>query len=216
METILYEPFKTVPISKFRPELKFEFIDLPDQLFDYALIKAARTLAKDGSLIRRRIVIHPVPNAETYKLTSPDGLEICAILGIWYDSCCSEGRVSRGYQPPANAQVCPRNYAWYDDITDELHILNSCAANRVYYITVSVCPADDACEFPSVLYDEYFDLLLLGAKSRILRMNNKPWTNLQLSVMYEKQFTEGIASASVEAHTKKQRGMIKMHWGKIL
>lgn len=205
-----------MPLSKFRPELRFEFIDLPDQLFDYALIRAARTLAKDGNLIRRRIVVHPQPNAETYKLHSADGLEICAILGIWQDSCFNEGPVARSFLPSPQACLCPKEYAWYDDIEDELHIIQNCGKRSTYYITAAVCPADDTCDFPAVLFDDYVDLLLLGAKSRILRMHNKPWTNLQLATMYEKGFTEGIAAAAAEALTKKQRGMIKMQWGKIL
>lgn len=205
-----------LPLSKFRPELRFEFIDLPDQLFDYALIRAARTIAKDGNVIRRRIVVHPVPEAETYKLRSPDGLEICSILGIWYESCCSEGSVPRTFVPSPSACLCPRDYAWYDDIEDELHLVQSCAMRCVYYVTVAVCPPDDTCELPAVLYDEYLDLLLLGAKSRILRLNNKPWSNLQLAALYEKGFTEGIAAASVDALTRKQRGVIRMRPGRIL
>lgn len=216
MGEILYEPFKTVPLHQFRVELKFEFPDLPEALFDYAIIRAARTIAKDGNVIRRRIIVRPYPNAENYKLVSPDGLEVCSVLGIWYDSCCFEGPVRRSFVPPARACVCPREYAWYDDIDDELHITGRCGSQGVYYILVSVCPPDTACDLPAIYYDDFDDLLLLGAKSRILRMHKKPWSNLQLAAMYEKGFTEGIAAAAVEALTKKQRGVIKTQWGKIL
>ena len=214
---IQYEQLKTVPLSKFHPELRFEFIDLPTQLFDYALIRAARTIAKDGGVIRRRIVINPTPYVENYKLRSPDGFEVCSVLGIWYDSCCGDGQVARGFTPLPSARLCPRDYAWYDDIEEELHIVQGvCRYPCLFYVTVSVCPPDETCELPAVFYDEYVDLLLLGAKARILRLNNKPWTNLQLAALYEKGFTEGIALASVEAHTKKMRGLIKMRPGRIL
>lgn len=213
----LYEPFKTVPLSKFHPELKFEFGDLPEQLFDYALIRAARTLAKEGNVIRRRVIVQLYPNAETYKLRSPDGLEFCSILSVYFASsaCCCDVELRRSFDPPRGSLLCARSFAWYDDIEEELHV-TGCHKNDTLYVTMSVCPPDDTCEFPSILFDDYVDLLLLGAKARILRIDNKPWTNLQLATMYEKGFNDGIAAAAVDTFTKHQRGSIKVNWGKIL
>lgn len=216
-ETILFEPHKTVALSKFHPELRFEFPDLPEALFNFALLRAARTLATDGKVIRRRVTVYPYPNVETYKLQSHDGMEICAILGIRALMADNSTRwIPRTFDTPDTLCECSRDMAWYDDMAEELHIRQKCGCRGVYFVSTAVRPADDACELPAEFYSEHLDLLLLGAKSRILRMNNKPWTNLQLATLYEKGFYDGIATAAVDAHTHLQNGKIKMQFGRII
>lgn len=214
--SVVFEPFRAVPLSKFYPELRFEFSDLPDPLFDYALIQTARTMAKDGKLVRRRAVITPQGNVTTYSLRSPDGLEVCGILGIRIATNLGEHLIGRSFDPPAHSRCCGRDLAWYDDIENELHLQPHCACRACYYISLAVCPSDTACELPAVFYDDHLDLLLTGAKSRILRMDNKPWTNLQLAMAYDKAFNAALPSAAIDTHTHLQRGSIKMHFGRIL
>lgn len=214
-ETVLYEPFKTVPLSKFHPELQFEFPDLPEQLFDFALIRAARTIAKDGKVLQRRCVIHPQPNVCRYALRSPDGLELVAVLSIRHDTPCRTHYVRQSFVAPESSVCCDRHRAWYDDLEECLHIQTP-YLNSIYYVTIAVTPPDAVCDLPAIYYDEYLDLLLLGAKARILRMNNKPWTNLQLAVAYDRSFAEGIQTAAVDTLVHSQTGFIKMQFGRIL
>ena len=212
-----FEPFKTVPLEKFLPELRFEFTDLPDALFKYALIRAARTMAQEGNLIRRRAVIYTKPGVTRYALRSPDGLEIHAILGAKASSCCTtDKRLKRHFEPPMGVHyICNKDSVWYDEHEEVLHIDLGCHYQEVY-VTLSVVPPDDACELPAIYFDEYVDMLLEGAKARILRQNNKPWTNLQLANAYEKNFTESIAFAAMETHAHKMRGSVKMNFGRVM
>lgn len=144
-------------------------------------------------------------------------MEICGILSIMYDSVCDHSDyVPRAFVAPASAVVCDRRIAWYDDIEGELHIRNAGCWPTVFYISLAVCPPDDTCELPEAYYSQYSDLLIMGAKALILRMNNKPWTNIQLAAVYDKSFTEGCARATVDAHTHLQRGHIKMGFGRII
>lgn len=215
--TVTFESFRMVPLEKFLPELRFEFTDLPDALFKYAVIRAARVMAQDGNLIRRKAVIHTKPGVTRYALRSPDGLEICSILGAKASSCCtSDHRLTRYIEPPRRScHVCGKDAVWYDDQEEVLHIEAWCHYHEVY-VTVAVCPPDDACELPAAYYDDYIEVLLQGAKARILRMNNKPWTNLQLANAYEKNFVESIAYVAVEAQTHKMRGSFKINFGRIM
>ena len=213
--TVVFEPFRTVPLDKFLPELQFEFEKLPDALFKWALIRAARDMAKTGNLIRRRAVIRTQCGVTRYALRSPDGLEVCGILGIRGIACCDEHVVVRSFDPPTGARVCGRERAWYDEQDGVLHFHSPYFPGE-YYVTLAVCPADDACELPAILYDDHIDVLMAGARARILRMANKPWTNFQLADAYERHFHEGVADAAVETHTHLMRGGIRMNFGRAL
>lgn len=213
--TVVFEPFQEVPLERFLPELRFEFTDLPDPLFKWALIRAARDFAKGSNAIRRRAVLHTQRCVTRYALRSPDGLEICGILGIRGRACCGEHTVVRSFDPPVDAHCCRRERAWYDDHDQALHLQSPYFPGE-YFIELAVCPPDDACELPAVLYHEHVDGVLSGARARIYRMGNKPWTNFQLADGYEKHFRETIGEAAVEANTHYMRGGIRMNFGRAL
>ena len=70
---IIYEPFKTRPLDSFLEELRFEYPTLPAQLFQFYLLKAARNMARQGNLIRRRAAVNLEPCITRYRLESPMG-----------------------------------------------------------------------------------------------------------------------------------------------
>ena len=93
---IIYEPFKTRPLDSFLEELRFEYPTLPAQLFQFYLLKAARNMARQGNLIRRRAAVNLEPCITRYRLESPDGLEICGILRSYIIPCgCCGGHDAR-------------------------------------------------------------------------------------------------------------------------
>ena len=213
---IVHERLATVPVSKFLPELRFEFTDLPDQLFEWALLRTARSLAKDGGIIRRRVIIQTQCGVERYALRSPDGLEVNTILGIKGMSCCDcLHTVPRSFDPPDGCHSCAREEAWYDDQEQELHLISHCTPG-IYFVSMSVVPADDACELPIEFYDDYIDMLLNGTRAKILRLNNKPWTNFQLADAYMRGVEENLREAIIEVNTHKMRGAVKINFGRAL
>ena len=76
---VLYEAFRTRPLSDFHAELSFEFPTLPEALFDYYLIRTAIDMAKRGNLIRRRAVLTAQHGVTRYRLVSPDQLAAASI-----------------------------------------------------------------------------------------------------------------------------------------
>ena len=212
---VVFEPHKEVTLEKFLPELRFEFTDLPDPLFKWAIIRAARDMARDGNIIRRNAVVDAAPGVSRYPLRSPDGLEVCGILGIKKASCLGHAPVGRTFDPPDDAMPCGRELAWYDDVDGVLHLPLACPPER-YFLFLSVMPADDACTLPEAYYREHIDVLMTGAKARIMRISGKPWTNLQMADAYERHFHEGVAAAAVDAHTHLMRGAVRMNFGRTL
>lgn len=218
-KTILYEPFKTRPLSDFHDELRFEFKDLPTQLFDYYLLKAAREMAREGNLIRRRAIIHTEQCVTRYRLESPDGLEINGILQARVKPCsCGPYLVPRSFTPPDESSCCCcgcNREIWYDDQDKVLHI-NSPYVAALYFITLSVMPEVDACELPEAFLTTYLDTLMLGTRAKIFLITGRPWTNLQLGQGYYNEFLKAIPRAGLEVATHKMRGGVKMQFGRAL
>ena len=86
---VLYEAFRTRPLSDFHAELSFEFPTLPEALFDYYLIRTAIDMAKRGNLIRRRAVLMAQHGVTRYRLVSPDKFELLHIMNIRREPHCT-------------------------------------------------------------------------------------------------------------------------------
>ena len=63
-ESILYDPYRSRPISDFCEELRFEFPKLPEPMLHFYVAKAAREAAVRGNLVRRRAFIQSLPGEE--------------------------------------------------------------------------------------------------------------------------------------------------------
>lgn len=214
---VVFEAFKSKPVNSFFEELRFEFPNLPEPLFQYYLVKTARHLASEGALIRRRAVIHADQCVTRYRLESPDGAEINSILAMYAVPCgaCCGHQVIRSFTPPEGACCCGREIAWYDDIERVLHIHSPYTFGK-YFVSLSVIPSRNACELPAELYDDYLETLLLGTKANILLIQGRPWTNLQLGQGFYNEYLSRINSDGLEVATHKMRGGIKMNFGRVM
>lgn len=215
-DTIQYEPFRLRPLSDFRAELNFEFPELPDQLWDYYLVKTAITMAKRGNFVRRRIVLKAQDGVTRYLLKSPDGLDVCGILSARVSQCgsCGSSIMTRSFSPPDDAAVCCKDTVWYDPYEDVLHI-SGAHHPGLYFITVAVAPRMGACELPDVFYSELLTPLLYGTKGSVLMLAGKSWTNVQLGKAYTDEFMKQIGEAAQDFLTRKQRGVIRMNFGRV-
>lgn len=220
---VIYEPFPMIPLTELHEELRFEYPDLPAQLFDYYLTRTAADMAERGNLIRRRVAIELEPGVTRYALRSPDGLRLWAILGIWHSSCgnldCDAREVRRSLSPPHNATWCGcgdrGKLVWWDVQEQVLHANMSCQGG-VLYVSIAVVPDRKACELPKIYQDEYLETLLMGTRSAIMLITGRPWTNLRLGGQLRTAYLDMIQSLSVGVHTKQQRGAIQMNFGRAL
>ena len=153
---LVYDPHRTIPLEEFRSEILFEFPDIPEEALDAYLIKAARKLAQDGKVIRRESFVNTYPDVENYILRSPDGLEICGILGakLEHCGCCTSLEVPRLFEEPD--LYCGRSMVWFDDHVKEVHIVHPVAPAQ-YRFSLAVCPSRTACALPAELYDDYLE-----------------------------------------------------------
>lgn len=214
---VIYEPYPTMPLAKFRSELRFEYPDLPEQLFDYYLVRTAVDMAERGNLLRRRVAIELEPGVTRYALHSPDDLLFYAILGVRISPCggCGSREMRRSFTPPEDAYCCSgREDVWWDSQEQVLHI-EVCGGGTVY-VTMAVVPSRAACELPAVYYERFLEALMLGTRSGIMLITGRPWTNLRLGGQLRTEYLEMVKQLSVDAATHQQRGMIRMSFGRAL
>lgn len=214
---IIYEPFETRPLDSFLEELRFEYPTLPVQLFQFYLLKAARSMSRQGNLIRRRAVINLEPCVTRYCLESPDGLEICGILRSYIipSGCCGGHDARETFTLPQGLCPCGREVVWYDDLEKVLHVKHANAPGRLL-MELAVMPGQKACELPAVLYTDWLDTLLMGVRAYVMLIPARPWTNVQMGRAYMNEFEKRITAAAVETATHKMRGSVHMQFGRVM
>lgn len=213
---VVYEPFPTVPLDEFYPELRFEFKDLPPQLFAYYVQRVAVDMAEKGNLVRRWVRIELEPCVTRYALLSPDGLTLWAIMGIFHTRHCECGvkHTQRFYGPPSNA-CCLPDAAWWDPYEQVLHYTGSCFTGCVY-VNMAVVPPRDACELPKIYKDRFFTTLLMGVRAKILLITNREWTNLKVGAALQQEYEQMLARDAVRVAQRQQRGQVKIQFGKVM
>lgn len=213
---IIFEPYKSRPLSEFYDELRFEFPDLPSQLFDHYLIRTARTMAMQGNLIRRHAFIEARHGVNRYRLESPDGMEICGVLSIRHNPACSclSTEIRRSFAEPEGFFSCHREIAWNDD--DGVIHLHPQYCHGIYHLTLSVTPSTGACELPERYFTHHLQTLNMGTKASLLLLSGRPWSNLSLGSNYYNEFLDRIKREAIDTATHKMRGSVKMQFGRVL
>lgn len=65
---------------------------------------------------------------------------------------------------------------------------------------VVVAPDLTSTAIPDWMAARYMDVILAGAKARLFAMQNKPWSQLDLSIKFGRMFSAGINNAKVDAN----------------
>ena len=215
-ESILYDPYRSRPVSDFCEELRFEFPKLPDPLFHFYTVKAAREASVRGNLVRRRAFIQSLPGEEEYLLESPDGLDVTGILRIAeFPHCSCHMDVRRTFTFPEGCRFCGRRTAWYETHDRTLHIDRTCCGSD-FLVELAVAPSREACELPAVLYDDWLELIVLGAKAGILMVPGRDWTSLPLGRAYMQEFLNRIRDAAVDTAVHRMKGGARMDFGRVM
>lgn len=213
---VVYEPFPTVPLDKFYPELRFEFKDLPPQLFAYYIQRTAVDMAEKANLLRRWVRIELEPGVSRYALIPPDGLTLWAIMGVFHSTSCGCGvhRTPRFYGPPEGA--CPiHDSVWWEPQEQVLNY-TGCHCGGCLYVNMSVVPDRDACELPKIYMDRFFTTLLMGTRAKILLITNREWTNLKVGAELNQEYERMLTQDAIRVAEKQQRGAIKMQFGRVM
>lgn len=74
-------------------------------------------------------------------------------------------------------------------------------AGKIAKVYAAFIPSLDATAIPSVLMDRNAEILIDGAKAKLLSIANQPWTNPQQAAYYDQNFKLGVTKARIDVET---------------
>lgn len=211
---IVWDRHKTVDIDSLLPEIKFEFPELPQEMFRYYVRKVSRQMSMDGNLLRSRVVIPVQYGVYRYRLDPPDGSELLRILRLYHDNNCGTHDVIRFYNKPVS-DCHLHSYAYYDDYEREIYI-NTDYIGGAYNVVISVMPASDSCVLPLEFSNIWLEALLTGVRGELFSIAGRAWSNPQQGFFLKKQCRDLTNSLALDKLTHNNNGAIKMNFGKVM
>lgn len=215
---VVYEPFPTTPLSEFHAELRFEWKDLPAELFDYYLLRTAIEMCRKAPLVTRTVRIKLQPGVTRYAVKSPDGMEMTALTGVSQhptgsDSCLHD--VRRTLVAGEDWPRLRRDKVWYDPDEQVLHAC-MCDCGGELRVSMGVVPGRNSCALPSQFEHELFPALIMGTRASIMLITGRPWTNLKVGSELYAEFRRMMGKLAQDAALCGQRGIVKIGFGRAL
>jgi len=221
MSTIVFDPYKKVPIGTFLPKITYALstedggVD-EDAVSSYA-VDVMIDFASRTRIIRRDIRIKLQPCVSTYRVDPQDCVDIIALLRVCY--------------PGHQVTVVPREKcgvgcaATCGPVTvslDEDNILHISppppAGDPDIFLdlTVAVAPKRDACEVDEVLYTKYAPVIVAGTLAEMYKNGVSPWFNLNLAQVREIEYNRRISAVGVDRILGRATGPFKMRGTRII
>lgn len=175
------------------PDLFIELPNCPEQLIKQHLRLIAREFCRETEAYRIELdPIDIVSGTVEYNLNTGTNGSISRI--IW---------VKKGDNiTDANDQtnpLSPGDYYLKDEWTLVLYSEPSSSITDGLIVKVAIRPDfDEDASLPPWFLERYADRLISGVKSKLLRMNNKPWTDRGLAGLYSNEYNSGIIDAKQE------------------
>lgn len=202
----MFELYPRVPVDSLTHDLLFEMPDMPDEVAEHLIVRAAMFLARYGNILRRETHIHIRNCAPNYDLEVEDDMDFVAILGIrLLSSCCCKPDVRRFTLPML--KNCYGISSW---VRNGEIWFNPARVDDVFCVDFCVSPRVGACDLDAGFAGEFYETLLAKAKSLAFMMPQKAWSNPSLAVKMEADARLKLSDLSMDLLTGRQRGMIRV------
>lgn len=195
------------PFSKFYDYVLPDIPGFVTGVIDIALRNAAIEFCEKSAiwkqtldqiaLVSGRSQYDVIPHTSQAKLA--DVLEAELGSGGWLEPVTTRDVVVAG----SSRTGAPKGMLFYDDEIITVDPIPT--ASDTLQLLVSLKPARAATQLPSFLLERWIDVIAAGAKSRLMRMSKKPWTNLTMAAAYEADFQREISAAHITAARNRQR-----------
>jgi hypothetical protein len=204
--TITYEQFPKIALEDILDDLSYEFSHIPVDALEHYVRRAAIIMCRNGDLARQKVIVRTQPNVPNYLLEPSDDSEIVALMDVKaIDGCMWSTQVNRVTARPTRFGVGAT--VWFEP-PNELFIHSD--YEGTYAVDFSVAPTRDACEIPAVLYNNYYEVLMSGARYFVHDVADKPWTDKKVSMLHYELFLRGIKNAKIDSLMGFQRGFLQL------
>lgn len=191
-------------VSDFRTDLLIEFPDVPIPLIDREVIRAVIEVCEKAYVWKEQLnpQIATTGN-QTMHLRTPKGSRIAGIVEAYQDghrvvsATEKELDTSDSSWRDSDVQSETINYFYLKDRSTA--VLSDIPSKRMRFLIVALLkPSLEATEIPDFIREDYADLIISGAKFRLLKMNGKPWSNPNLAGAEKNQFERELKRAKAE------------------
>jgi hypothetical protein len=149
--------------------------------------------------------IDSVANQGAYTWSPGAGLVVCHVVRAWYN---------KAKLTPKSAAEVDSLYAYWPDETGTPDVFFQERVDKIILVPapnaalvdglrckVAVSPAQDATGIDDAIWQTWYGEIAAGAKHRLMRMPEMPWTNPGLSVFYRDVFESAISAAREDQST---------------
>lgn len=127
--------------------------------------------------------------------------QIQHVLQVYLYPFPSAASNTRQWLPPATQQILtnvpgpPSSHFMIDGQTLQLQPTPDQNYGNVLYIIGTLCPTSGNTNLPDITFTHHLDGILSGLFQRLYRMPNKPWTSMELSKEYGREYKRAILDA---------------------
>lgn len=199
------EAYPKIPLSELTHDLVFEITDLPGEVAEHYIRRAAISLARNANLLRRRRSFCIQPGVHNYLLESVDQMDLVAVMGVWKRTCCGASRPVRRLTSPATGWRGCGEASWLDG--NEI-FFQPANCDDHYDVNFSVAPTINACEIDSVFAAEFYPVLLRTALAIAYAISDKPWSDPRKAAALSIQAIVETQQLAVQTLMGGQRGLL--------
>lgn len=199
------------------PYLLPEVPGVPDSLAKQAIMRAANDFCWETGVwseIQEPIAVQDGVNE--YSLDTPKGAQIVTIKSIWM--------INRELVPvtmerlqeliPNWQEAQGSDPAYYNSATDystvRIYPIPMGANGAKMTIRAQYTPDQFGTFLPDFLITTFLDEILAGAKTRLMQMPGKSWTNPQMAAVNNIAYVEGVTRAKVFIAHDKVAGSVRV------
>ena len=123
---------------------------------------------------------------QTITLTLPEDSAVVAV------------KVSNAFRPVVNYTLAGAIIAFNDALRGATDIT----------VVTFLRPDREATGLPDILYDDWFEGIEAGAKAELMMMPGKPWTNMDMAGLNQRQYHHEAGEANIVANKKNSQDVL--------
>jgi hypothetical protein len=183
-------------IAEYSDFIKYVMADLPgcaDAVLVQYLQQAGRKLCEESECWKEEIDVNVVADQTEYSLDTIDDTYIHKIAWVKIKSVSTDDFEDC----PA---INPNYYTLKEDTTLKFYTANAPIVTITSGMRVKaiIRPEFNSNELPQWIWDRYSEAIQNHCKWQLMKQPKKPWTDLQLSMKYEKEYYNCIAQAKMD------------------
>jgi hypothetical protein len=147
--------------------------------------------------------IDVVAGNNTYDIATDAGTDLVTLLSVKFDahtlSPRNEDALNHWHSRWRTELRRPQHYMMQDQNSFIVACVPPDNLPGGLLLSVSLQPARTSTSFPAWIYGQYWEGITAGAKARMMKMPEKPWSNPQAAAMYQASFDAETATARTDA-----------------